>query len=397
MTKSIKRAALGITLCFCVLSFGLVYWQFFQSDELLAKPGNLRAIYEEQKIWRGGIFDRNGEILAKSYTPEEAEKLLGKKVQPTVRPPDNQYPPQIRLYPKGDLYTHVVGTYSFIYEKSGLEQSLNKLLLGLGPGESIQSLSQQVVDKSRRGNDVVLTLDSKIQAAAVNSLKDKPGAAVAIEPKTGRILAMASGPTYNPNELDQKFKDIEQKGNQVFVNKALRTYTPGSIMKLVSAGALLRAGIDPFAFYEDTGHDRVEAKGESRDVYDFKKDGHGSINFTGAIANSCNAYFATRTALAGAGQFLDAARRNGFGEQIPLWEMIVSPKSISTSTIKGAGVPGSLNLGELMDSSYGQAQVQVSPLHAAMITAAIANKGQMMRPALVEKVISPKQEIVYQL
>ncbi len=395
MTRSIKRAVLGITLCFGILSLGLVYWQLVKADELLAKPGNLRSVYEEQKIWRGGIFDRNGEILAKSCTPGEAEKLLGRKLGPTVRPPGDQYPAQIRLYPKGDLFTHVVGSYSFIYARSGLEDSLNRLLLGLGPGESIQSLSQQLIDKPRRGNDAVLTLDSKIQAAGAAAFKGKSGAAVAIEPKTGRVLAMVSSPTFDPNQLDQKYQEINSVGNQIFVNKAVSvTYTPGSVMKLVTAGGLLRAGLDVNAVYEDTGKDRVEANGESREVVDLVREGMGSLDFFSALARSSNTYFATRAALAGDSSFLDAARRYGFGQQIPLWEL--GTKSIRNSSINKSGVPAKLKLGELMDSSYGQAEVQVTPLHMAMIGAAIANGGKMMRPALVEKVINPKQEMVYQ-
>lgn len=392
MTRSIKRAVLGITLCFVILSGGLVYWQVFASEELLAKPGNLRSIYQEQKIWRGGIFDRNGEILAKSFSPEEAEKLLGRKVSPTIRPPGNQYPVQIRLYPKGDVFAHVVGTYSFIYGRTGLEDSLNKILLGLGPNESIQSVSQAVVDTSRRGNDVILTLDSKIQAAATAALKGKSGAAVAVEPKTGKILAMVSAPAFNPNELDQKFTEINAIGNQVFVNKSVNvTYTPGSVMKPVTAAALLRAGLDVNAVYNDTGKDRVEAKGESREVVDAVKEGLGSVDFFSALAKSSNTYFATRAALAGDRQFLQAARRFGFGQQLPLDNNLVRSSSINKT-----GVPPQLKLGELMDSSYGQGEVQVTPLHMAMITASVANGGRMMRPGLVERVLNPKQETIYQ-
>lgn len=397
MTKSIKRAVLGLTLCFIALSSGLVYWQVAESDQLLAKPGNMRAIYQEQKIWRGGIFDRNGEILAKSYTPAEAEKILGRKVQPTVQLPNGEYPQQIVLFPKGDLFTHVVGTYSFIYGKSGLEDSLNKLLLGLGPNESIQGLTQQLIDKPRRGNDVVLTLDSKIQAAAMTDFRGKSGAAVAIEPKTGRILAMVSSPTFDPNQLDQNYQQIENIGDQVFVNKSVGvTYTPGSVMKLVTSGALLRAGLDVNEVYQDKGHDRVVANGESRDVVNFAKEEHGSLDFFSALAVSSNTYFATRTAKIGASQFLDAARRFGFGQAIPLDELKSTVNVIRTSTISRGGVPSSLNLGQLMDSAYGQAEVQVTPLHMALIGAAIANDGQMMSPGLVERVINPQQQTVYQ-
>jgi len=397
VTRSIKRAVLGISLCFIILSSGLVYWQVLASQDLLSKPGNLRAVYQEQRIWRGGIFDRNGEILAKSYSAVEAEQLMGKKVFSTVRPPGDQYPTQIRLYPKGNLFAHVVGTYSFIYGKTGLEASLNKLLLGLGPNESIQSVSQSLVDKSRRGNDIVLTLDSKIQSAAVEALQGKSGAAVAIEPKTGKILAMSSAPDFNPNELDQKFKEINAIGNQVFVDKAVSAaYTPGSIMKLVTAGGLLHSGLDVRAVYQDTGRDRVEVKGESREVVDSEKEGLGSVDFFSALARSSNTYFATRAALAGDSQFLAAAQRFGFGQKLPLEELKSSSTSLRISSITAEGVPKQLKLGELMDSSYGQGQVQVTPLHMAMIAASIANGGQMMRPGLVDRVLSPKQETLYQ-
>ncbi|HEX3015034.1 MAG TPA: penicillin-binding transpeptidase domain-containing protein [Desulfobacteria bacterium] len=396
MTRSIKRAALGLTICFSILSLGLVYWQFINSDELLTKPGNLRAIYMEQEIWRGGIFDRNGEILAKSYTPDEMLKLVGKKVMPAIRPPGSNYPLQVRYFPQGDLFAHVVGEYSFIYGKTGLESSLNKTLLGLGPNESIESAADQLINEPRRGNDVVLTLDSKIQAAAVEGLAGKSGAAVAINPKTGEILAMASAPTFDPNQLDTNYQAINAIGQQVFVNKAINaTFAPGSTMKLVTAGALLRSGIDVNQVYNDTGHDRVKANGESRDVVDELQGGYGNVDFYKALAYSSNTYFATRAAMAGSSQFLAATRRFGFGQQIPLWELENQNNPIRAGLVNSTGVPSQLNLGALMDSAYGQAQVQVTPLHMAMIGAAIANNGQMMRPALVEKVIGPNQQTVY--
>ncbi|MDA8440922.1 MAG: penicillin-binding transpeptidase domain-containing protein [Peptococcaceae bacterium] len=398
MSKGIKRAALGLTLCFFILSGGLAYWQIIASAQLLAKPGNLRSVYLEQQIWRGGIFDRNGEILAKSYSPADAAKILGHPIEAAITRPGDNYPQQVVLFPQGDAFTHIVGTYSFIYGRSGLEASLNQILLGLGPGESVQSHAGQLLKTQRRGNDVVLTLDSKIQSAGVQAFKGKLGAAVAIAPKTGQILAMISSPTFDPNQLDNAYSTIAKTGNQVFVNKAISSlYPPGSVMKLVTSGGLLRSGLDVNALYDDTGHARVTQNGQSRDVVEIYKNGLGEINFFDALAKSSNTYFATRSALAGAEQFLAAAQRFGFGQRIPLSEFADSNNGVLPSSITKDGVPNALSLGQLMDSSYGQGQVQVTPLHEAMICAAVANNGVMMRPALVERVLNPAQQTIYRL
>ena len=184
--RGVRRVALGMALSFFILSLGLVYWQVVQADTLLENPANRRLILMESRVTRGGIFDRNGEILAQTQT------VNGKKE---------------REYPKGEQFEPLLGYSTVKLGASGLEGSSADWLLGIKNATPIQTV-QQLFSLPRQGDDVVLTLDSKLQSIAYNALKGKMGAAVAIDPRTGEVLALVSQPSFDPTNLEQNWNDI---------------------------------------------------------------------------------------------------------------------------------------------------------------------------------------------
>lgn len=364
MNRGLSRIALCIALSFVFLSFGLVYWQIVKAGELLDHPANRRLVLMEERVTRGGIFDRNGEVLAQTQIVE------GKKT---------------RVYPKGEMVQPLVGYATIQHGSSGLENSLSEWLLGLKNATPTQQL-QQAFALPRAGNDVVLTIDSRLQQVAYEGLKGKVGAAVAIEPKTGAVRALVSQPSFDANGLDDQWDEILARTNSPLRNHAFSLFPPGSTMKVVTAASLLRSGLNTTDLYQCTGSAIINGQ-----VITEQNDrSHGWVNFNQALADSCNTYFATFGVKSGDKNFLNSANGFGFGMLIPL-ELTIP---VSTLT-NAAPVPDHMDTNLLAASTFGQGEVLVSPFHMALITAAIANQGVMMTPHLVEQVFDDQQDSVY--
>lgn len=366
MMRGVRKVALGMAFSFFVLSLGLVYWQVVQADTLLENPANRRLILMESRVTRGGFFDRNGEIIAQTQASQ------GKKV---------------RVYPKGEMYEPLIGYSTLKLGSSGLEASLADWLLGIKNATPTQTV-QQLFALPRQGDDVVLTLDSRLQSIAYNALKGKVGAAVAIDPRTGEVLAIASQPSFDPTNLEKNWTNIiSSKQDSPLENHAFSLFPPGSTMKVVTSAALFRSGLNTTNLYDSTGTAVIngqvitEQNGES----------FGWINYNMALAHSCNAYFATYGVQAGDQKFLEAAKDFGFGQKIP-FELTVPMSSITNAE----KIPKTLPTNLLAASAFGQGQVLVSPFHMALIAAGIANHGVIMAPHLVERVLDPAQSVVFE-
>lgn len=364
--RGVRRVALGMAFSFFVLSLGLVYWQVVQADALLDNPANRRLILLESRVARGGIFDRNGEIIAQTQT------VNGNKV---------------RVYPKGQEFEPTLGYSSVQLGSSGLEGSLANWLLGVKDPTPTQSI-QQLFSLPRKGDDVVLTLDSRLQSIAYNALQGKKGAAVAIDPRTGEVLALVSQPSFDPTNLEKNWKNIvNQTQERPLENRAFSLFPPGSIMKVVTSAALFRSGLNTTNLYDCKGSTIINGQ-----VIPEQNDrAHGWVNYNMALADSCNTYFATFGVQAGAQKFLSAAKGFGFGQKIP-FEMNI-PISQITNNPK---VPDTLSTNLLAASAFGQGQVLVTPFQMALITAGIANHGVIMTPHIVERVLDSSQEVRFE-
>ncbi len=364
--RGVRRVALGMAFSFFILSLGLVYWQVIQADTLLKDKANRRLILMENRVTRGGIFDRNGEIIAQTQTTN------GKKE---------------RVYPKGEMFEPLLGYSTVKLASSGLEGNLADWLVGVKKATPTQAV-QQLFALPRQGNDVVLTLDSRLQSIAYNALKGKMGAVVALDPRTGEVLALVSQPSFNPNKLEANWADIiSRETDRPLEHRYFSLFPPGSTMKVVTSAAILRSGINTTDLYDCKGSTVINGQviSEQNDK------AHGWVNYNMALANSCNTYFATFGVQAGDKNFLTAAERFGFGQKIP-FELNIPMSSIS----KGTDIPTKLTTNLLAASTFGQGEVLVSPFHMALITAGIANQGVIMTPHLVERVLDPTQNVIFQ-
>lgn len=363
--RGVRRVALGMALSFFILSLGLVYWQVVKADELLNNDANRRLILMDTRVTRGGIFDRNGEILA------QTKDSNGKT---------------IRVYPKGEMFEPLIGYSTVNHGASGLEANLAEWLMGLKQSTPTQTV-QQLFALPRQGDDIVLTLDSRLQSIAYEALRGKVGSAVAIDPRTGEVLALVSQPSFNPSNLDQNWKEISTGNNSPLVNHAFSLFPPGSTMKTVTSAAIFRSGVNTTDLFECKGSAIINGQ----TIKEQNDKVHGWVNYNMALAESCNTYFATYGVQAGDKTFLSVVKGFGFGQKIPL-ELDVKVSQITNK----AKIPTSLDTNLLAASSFGQGEVLVTPFHMALITAGIANNGVIMSPHLVERVLDPSQTVIYE-
>lgn len=364
MKKGLKYIALGFSISFIFLSFGLVYWQVVRSDALLQNPANRRLILMEERVVRGGIFDRNGEILAQTQITDDKKT---------------------RVYPKGEVLEPLLGYATLQHGSAGMEAAFGDWLLGIKDATAEQEI-KKLFQLPRKGNDVVLTLDYRLQKVAYEGLKDKSGTAVALNPKTGEVLALVSQPGFDPNALDQNWGELSKKPGSPFLNRAFALYPPGSTMKVITSAAILRSGVNTGDLYNCTGSTVINGQ-----VIPEQNDkAHGWVNYDTALADSCNTYFANFGVQSGDQQFLKAVKDFGFGQTIP-FELSVPPSQITNQS----PVPKQLNTNLLAASSFGQGEVLVSPFHMALVTAGIANHGVMMTPHIVGQVMDDQQNVLY--
>src|SRR5439155_2308060 len=300
-----------------------------------------------------------------------------------------------RRYPQRGLAAHIVGYSTQVRSRAGLEASENDFLTG--SNTNLSTVLDTTLDKLKgatiKGNDLDLTIRAGAQRVALNALGGKCGAAVAIEPKTGRVLVSVSSPTYDPNLVERHFQEASRSrfGCAPLLNRATAgLYTPGSAFKVVTASAALGSGtFTPDSTFHDPGYCIEYGKQVSNFADQSGPEVFGNVNFTEALQHSINAVFCEIGKRLGARLILDYTKRFGFYSVPPL-ETPVNERAISGLYNKGKLFfpkndfqvdPGRL--------AFGQERMLVTPLQMAMISATIANGGVVMRPYVVEKVTAP--------
>lgn len=356
----IKVAGLMVAVFLVVICYQ-TYLQVYRSSFLLNHPNNRRLQFLEENVARGRILDSSGRVLAQ-----------------TVESGNTKH----RIYPLGKITSNITGYVSRKYGRWGVESSYNEALLGLGSsvtGDDFWAMKK--VTANKRGNDVVLSIDANLQQVAYRMLGDRKGAVVAIEPSTGRILAMVSKPGFNPENIEEDWGRLTANPDSPLLNRASQgLYPPGSIMKVITAAGIL--DMKP-----QTVNRTFDAPGfvtiEGRRIED--KQAQGRLSFAQAFAKSSNYVFATLGIEQGAKKFIEMAHAFGIGQKIPL-DLPVQQSSIPSS--------GSLSKLELGESAIGQGRVMVTPLNMALVAAAVANKGVVMAPRVVDQVRNPDGSIL---
>ena len=363
-----NKVILAVTYLGAALFLGLAgYMGYFlqvQRETVINNSYNARLDSFANRVVRGRILAADGTVLAENRTDGEGNET--------------------RIYPFGTVFDHVVGYSS--NGKTGIESLANFYLL-----TSHVNLAEQVVNElggaKSQGDDVYTTLDPELQQAAWAALGDHRGAVIAMEPDTGKILAMVSKPGYDPNTLAQDWEvlNADEGGQSPLLNRAAQgLYPPGSTFKIVTALEYMREHPQDYKDY------RFDCSGTyvngDYTIRCYHGESHGSQDFVQAFANSCNGAFASL------GLELDLASLRGtaeellFNRELPLTGFPYKESSFVMEP--GAGT------WEILQTSMGQGKTEMTPLHNALLTAAIANGGTLMKPYLLDRVVSAGEEEV---
>ncbi len=370
MNKQIVKLFAFIVVLFGVLVGFTAYWSVFDAKALKEKTENARPLIEQQQIERGRILTADGVVIAKSV-PQ------GPKNERTY----------VRRYPQGALYGHPIG-YSFVrYGDTEFEQFHNDTLIG--EESEFASILDEITGATQEGNDIVTNLDSEAQAIALSELEAAGfGAVVAIEPKSGRVRVMASNAPYDPNEVPDRIDEWNQSEAETpLVNRAtFARYPPGSTFKVVTAAAALENDvITPDTALAAPSPLIVETKPLSNDF----DTSYPPVTLDYALTNSINTWFAQVGEDVGSDAMFEQMRKFGFGSRPPI---DLPEEQMQSSGVYDAEADRLLGLGDPVDVgrvAIGQERLLATPLQMAMVAAAIANKGELMKPQIWSRVVDP--------
>jgi peptidoglycan glycosyltransferase len=375
MNTQLRRVSTFVLLMFLALFVSTTIIQYFQKDNLQSDGRNARTIYASFQSERGQILV-DGEPIAYS------------------EPVDDRYNYQ-RVYPDGKMYSTVTGYFSVQPSAGGLESELNSFLTGDSDAQFLDRLNAMLTGRDPQGASVELTIDPAVQRAAWEALGDYTGAVVAIDPKTGAILALVSKPTYDPNRLavhdpdavEAVYQELAGNPRDPLIDRGIAgdLNPPGSTFKLVVAAAALESGqyTADSTFPNPTS---LELPGTSTSITnsaDSNCGGGGEATLATALRLSCNIPFAQLAGALGDDTIRAQAEKFGFGDTLEL--PMPSEPSVYPDTASDA---------ETWLTGFGQASVRASPLQMAMVSAAIANGGSLMQPTLVESIVAPDLSVL---
>jgi peptidoglycan glycosyltransferase len=372
IATNVRRLAFYLLLSFAVVSGGLGWWQIVEADALNARIENPQVIAARRSALRGTIFDANGQVLASSQVIDGISR---------------------RTY-ADPAFSHLIGYASLRFGTTGIERAYDDLLTGRADPNPLRDLLNDILARRTEPKDLTLTLDRRLQDFAAAQLGESAGAVVAIDPRTGAVLAMTSTPTFDPTPIsgvpDAAGPAMEaittREGNPLVDRARQGRYVPGSVMKVFTGAAALDAGvITPQTTFPD--QPRQEAEGFVVQGFTIREHDLGSIQpdlwpLSPALQVSSNIFFAHVGLELGAERFLDYARRFGFcsGRAIGSGSRAL-PVSASyvTAPVDNDCGPFADDV-EVASAAFGQAQVNVTPVQMALLAATIANDG--VRPDL---------------
>ena len=377
MNASIRRLFFVAVVLFASLFAMLAYRQVIQAQELADNPQNTRKVFAQMRIDRGLILASDKSVLAQNRKNEDL---------------------YYRTYPSGDLAPQLVGYSDPTYGQVGLEHSQNSYLTGTADEVELVNLFDTLSGKQKSGADVRLTIDPKVQRTALDQLQNigKRGAVVVLDAKTGAVIAMASNPTYDPNELAANWQQLNADPASPLFNRATQgLYTPGSSFKIITASAALESGkFTPGSnFIDATG--TVDIGGFT--VHNYTSAPFGPHTLAEAFSESINTTFAQVGDQLGHDKLIEYMQKYGFYEKPPF---DLPSDEVSASGRYDGGellAPGApMDRAQVASMAFGQEQLQVTPLQMAMVAQSIANGGKMMRPYVVDSVADKHGTVVKQ-
>jgi peptidoglycan glycosyltransferase len=382
VNTTLRRLSTVVMVMFLGLMVATTYTQFLRADRLNNDPRNVRSIFREFNVDRGPIV------------------VAGQPIVESV-PVDTPFGFQ-RVYSGGDpekaqIYAPVTGFFSLVNGTTAIESAANSFLNGQADALWVDRLQNLLTGRKTQGSSVELTIDPVIQQAAWDALGGQRGAVVAVEPKTGKILAMVSKPSYDPNVLavhstsqaGAAYQELLNADDSPLTNRTIRAlYPPGSTFKIVTAAAAMEHnGLTPASVIP--APDTFRLPGTATDLPNFggaRCSPTGQMSLDDALRISCNTAFAKLAIDVGADAMRETAEQFGFGDPFRV------PMTTSVSAYPPPGPKSAPDRVAL--SGIGQGDVTATPLQMAMVSAAIANHGTLMQPYLIDTIRDPDLEVV---
>ncbi len=378
MNRQIIKLFAFIVALFAILVGFTSYWSVFDAKALKEEEANKRPLFEAQQVKRGRILTADGTVIAVSKPKGSGANLR-----------------YVRHYPEGALFGHPIG-YSFMeYGQAEFEQYHNAELVG--EESEFSTILDELIGRDREGNDVVTNLDTEAQRLALSELEAAGfGAVVAIEPSSGAVKVMASNAPYDPNRIPEKINKWNHSDVETpLLNRATQgRYPPGSTFKVVTAAAGLESGkitpettINAPGVIIDEGH-------ELRN--DFTRD-WGEISLDTALTNSVNTWFGQLGQQVGQNQLFATMEKFGFNAKPPI---DLPSDEVLESGVYDLESERLLNRHDPVDLArvaIGQERLLATPLQIAMVAAAIANQGKLMKPQIWNRVVDPDGRTVKHL
>lgn len=375
MKRELKRVSLVIFVMFLSLFISATSIQALNTEELAKDQRNVRAVYDSYKTQRGAILV-DGQPIAYSEPADDVYRYL-------------------RIY-ESPMYSAITGFFSIYQGATGIESAMNSYLTGQNSSQFFEQISALLSGNPVQGGSVELTIDPKAQKAAWDALGKMKGAVVAIEPKTGKILAMVSKPGFDANLLavhsgetsNANYQELLANENGPLLNRALtELYAPGSTFKVIVATAALESGQytpdsqipNPVKFQLPGTDVFIQNSGEG------KCGGKATVSLADALKLSCNVPFAQLGLALGQDRIRAQAELFGFGKEFEI------PMALTPSVYpKGMDEP------QTALSAFGQFDDRATVTQMAMVSAAVANGGVLMKPNIIELVQSSNLAVLYQ-
>jgi len=366
MNKPIRRVAFFALIMFALLLGNVTYSVLFRQASLDANAQNRRTRDAEFAQDRGAILATGKVPMAETQESNDRFRFQ-------------------RVYPDDELYAVVTGYYSYDHARTGLENSYNTELAGTDDSLFVRRLVDLATNTATKGASVQTTIVPRVQQAATQALGNQKGAVVALDPKTGAVLAMVTSPSYNPNEIashdieaaNKSWTRLAKDTTSPLSNRAAREiYPPGSTFKLVTAAAALEDGMTPES--KIASPDRLKLPNTQTYLPNSTNCGGSQTTLTNALRVSCNTAFANVGLKVGQDKLRDQAQKFGF-----------NARHLNDLNGVASQFPDDMDAAQLALASIGQFDVAASPLQMAMVTAGIANDGAVMDPYVVSMVQGP--------
>lgn len=359
LTSGIKRVMVVFLIVFFVLISYLSYFVIFTGPKIVTRTDNKRLWDTRYKVLRGTIYDRNGKALSESQWVGENK--------------------QKRVYNAGPTASHVLGYFDEKYGITGLENLYDSHLSNSYSTTFWYALENKFKPSEKKGDNVYSTLDMELQNIAYNALGDNRGSVVAIHIKTGEILTMVSKPSYDPNNLDKSWSDLNKNPNRPLLNRSVSgLYPPGSTFKVLTAAS----GLENIPnLKNETFNDSGKLKiGPDYTLSNDSGAVYGNINLEQALIKSSNVFFGDLGIRLGKNLY-GTAEKFMFNKDIKADGIIIDKSRFPKYTTSQKG--------NMAQSAIGQAEVLATPVQMALVAQAIANDGLMVSPTLISKVIAP--------